>query len=64
MFDGILCARGRKRPKLGDEVDFLPFQFRNFAKPLTSQDQKLDEPGIDRFKCVRGLPDDFQLVIR
>jgi hypothetical protein len=28
------------------------------------QNQKFDEPGIDRFKCVRGLPDGFQLVIR
>src|ERR1700730_13048538 len=63
VLDRILRARGRKRPKLGIEVDFLPFHLLNFAKPPTGQDQKFDESGIDRFKCVRGLPDGPELVI-
>ena len=62
VLDRILRARRRKRPKVF-EVDFLPFHFRNFAQPLAGQDQKFDEPGIDRLKRVRGLPDGFQLVI-
>ena len=63
VLDTVFRPLAGKRPKPGVKADFLPFQFRNFAKPLTGQDQKFDEPGIDRFKCVRALPDGPQLVI-